>query len=119
MMADYSKEYLYLAWFPGMPRPIKIGRTWNPKVRMYQLQRQCGTEGKIIAYVNNSCFKGGQINRKRIIESQLHTKLSEQFNEKRSEWYPFNTEIIQMFFNLEGAQIKEWRSYEEDNSGTH
>lgn len=91
----YKHEFVYLLYSGDN---LKIGRTWNIRVRMTALSREAGKRLKLMAFVplltTEECHK---------LETQLHSAI--RGKSSRTEWHPFKPETVNLFFNQKGVVV--------------
>lgn len=91
-----KQDYIYLLFAKSMGL-IKIGKTWNIKLRMTQLMRGGPKDIQLIAYIQKPERSALSY------EKEIHRKI----NGKRggSEWHKFSPQIIQDFLKEKGVVI--------------
>lgn len=91
-------EYVYMALtFIGREKFIKIGRSWNIRLRMTQLKRAYPSL-ELASYIQCEDQVSSQI-----LETILHRQARK--GRYRGEWHPFELLIISNFLRQKGAVI--------------
>ena len=98
-------EYVYLLETRCLEPELKIGRSWNVKVRMTDLSRAKRKSLFLIGVIPVECIESFirfsyEVHQ---VEQDIHFKVRHLMSSKsKSEWYPREQKIIELFKNQPG-----------------
>lgn len=92
-------EYVYMFLRSDISdKPIKIGRTWNVRLRARTLENQKKTKLSVVAYL-----KCQDIWQAMDIEKKFH-RMARKGNYK-GDWHPFQSDLISKFCSMSGVTL--------------